>query len=377
MCFIIRMTQDAQWNDGWREVTAPLARLVDIEETARSSGALTRRRAVKTGEALLRLAIAWGPGELSLRQAANWASLSGVAEFCDSALLRRLRKASGWLQMLVEAVLQARARDAEALCGGHRLIRLVDGSTFGVIGADKPGWRLHAGFDLPTGRLGRLMLTSVAEGERLERIPVTPGELRIADRGFARPGGLRHVVEHQGDFLVRMGSRSLKLVDGDGKALDLMTVFAVARERGFYDGDVFVLHGRKSLKTWPPLPVRLIVRPLPAPAAEAARKRLGRSGQREGFDPSPLAEAASQFMMLVTSIAREAPDGDAENLLALYRLRWQIELAFKRMKSLLGMRTVPCKDPELARTWLCAHLLVALLAEDFGAEIGESSPSAA
>ncbi len=49
---------------------------------------------------------------------------------------------------------------------------------------------------------------------------------------------------------------------------------------------------------------------------------------------------------------------------ALYRLRWQIELAFKRMKSLLHMDRLPAKNADLARVWLHANLLVALLAED-------------
>jgi len=67
--------------------------------------------------------------------------------------------------------------------------------------------------------------------------------------------------------------------------------------------------------------------------------------------------------MLVTSIERE--EINADGLLALYRLRGQVELAFKRIKNLLGMRPVPTKDPDLARTGLCSHLLVALLAEQW------------
>lgn len=366
------MSQAAHTNEGWREVIAPLVGMVDLDQTARSTGALVRRRAIKSGEDLLRLAVAWGAGDLSLRQAAAWAGLSGIADLCDSALLRRLRKGADWLEALVQAVLEGRAPITESLGLQGRLIRLVDGSTFGVVGSDKPGWRLHAGFDLPTGRMGRMALTTAAEGEGLERIAVTPGELRIADRGFARPEGLRHMVDHGGDFLVRMGSRSLKLEDADGKPLDLLAVFATAEKEGLYDQDVFVLHGRKSRKTWSPLPVRLIVQPLSPEAAQAARQRLSRAGQRECYDPSPLAVAAAGHVMLVTSI--DHAQLDAAALLALYRVRWQVELAFKRLKSLLGMRTVPAKDPDLARTWLYANLLVALLAEDFSADLGDSSP---
>ncbi len=369
---MLMMARDAFTEDGWREVLAPLAGLVDLDETARTTGALVRRRGVPNAGALLRLAFAWGAGGLSLRRAAAWADMSNVADLCDSALLRRLRKAGDWLEALLQAVLDGRAGAAGAPGMQGRLIRLVDGSTFGVVGSDRPGWRLHAGFDLPAGRMGRMALTSAAEGEGLDRIPVTAGELRIADRGFARPDGLRFMLDHGGDFLIRMGARSLKLEERDGPGLDLMEALAVAEREGVHDRDVVVLHGRKGRKTWPPLPVRLIIVPLPPEAARAARQRLQRAGQRERYTPSPVAVAAAGHVMLVTSLGRQV--ADADTVLALYRLRWQVELAFKRIKSLLGMRTVPTKDPDLARTWLCANLLVALLAEDFGADLGDSPP---
>jgi len=64
--------------------------------------------------------------------------------------------------------------------------------------------------------MGQMALTPVAAGEGLQRIAVTVGELRIADRGFARLEGLRYMVDHGGDFLIRLGSRSLRLEDVHG-----------------------------------------------------------------------------------------------------------------------------------------------------------------
>lgn len=371
------MVDDLYEGDGWQAAIAPLRGLVDLDATAYAQGALVRRRGVRSGEALLRLAVAWAAGGLSLRRAAAWAGSAGVGALCDSALLRRLRKADDWLEGLVQSVLAARAPAAEALAAQGRLIRLVDGSTFGVVGSDRPGWRLHAGFDLPScegmgGRMGRLCVTPASEGERLERIAVTPGELRIADRGFARPDGLRHVVEHGGDLLVRVGTRSLKLAEPGGQRLGLAALCAKAEREGTQDRPVWLLHGRKSHKNWPPLALRLIVEPLPPDAAEAARARLERAGQREGYTPSAAAAAGAGHIVLLTSLSRE--QGEAGQLLDLYRLRWQVEVAFKRLKSLLAMRSVPAKDERLARTWLCANLLVALMAEDLGADFGESFP---
>jgi Transposase DDE domain len=378
------MEHERTRSDDWVEVIAPLSRLVDLSQSARAAGALLRCRGVADAEGLLRLILAWGPGKLSLRQAAAWAGVSGTGAMCDSAVLRRLRKAPDWLEALVQVVLTARAAalgvpDAATLgpeLGPEsRLIRLVDGSTFGVVGQDKPGWRLVAGFDLPSARLGRLALTDAATGEKLECLAVTPREVRIADRGFARPAGLRHAVAQGGDFLVRLGSRSLKLRDGNGAAVNLPAAVAQAGRVGVYDADVTILHSRNGTKAWPGVPARLVICPLPAEAAQAARRRCARAGQRESYTPSPRTEAAAGSVMLITSLDRAT--ASAETLLGLYRLRWQIELAFKRLKSLLGMRTVPTRCPALARTWLLAHLLLALLVEDAAIQVGESFPSAA
>lgn len=361
--------QEAQ-EDGWFEAIAPLAGQVDLEATARTSGALTRRREIRSAESLLRLVMAWGPGGLSLRQSATWADTSGIAAMGDAAVLRRLRRSADWLEGLVQAVLEARSQAARPASVDGRLLRLMDGTTFGVVGSNKPGWRLHAGFDLALGRFDGIKLTSTAQGEGLEQIPVTQGEIRIADRGFARPDGLRHMIDHGGDFLIRLGSRSLKLEQDKGVPIDWLALFATALKQGAWDGSVDVLHGRKGRKKWPPLPIRLMIRPLPPEQAEAARQRLRRAGQRESYKPSPLAIEAAGYVMLITSLH----DIQADDLFDLYRLRWQIELAFKRLKSLVGARCVPTKDPDLARTWLYAHLLTALIAEDFSADFGESFP---
>ena len=64
----------------------------------------------------------------------------------------------------------------------------------------------------------------------------------------------------------------------------------------------------------------------------------------------------------------------AKDILAVYRLRWQIELAFKRLKSLLHMDKLPTRTEQTSRSWLYAHLIVALLSDDLSQDFLESSP---
>ena len=77
--------------------------------------------------------------------------------------------------------------------------------------------------------------------------------------------------------------------------------------------------------------------------------------------------------MLGTSLPAE--HYPAAELLTAYRLRWQIELAFKRLKSLLHIDKLPARTELGARSWLYPHLILALSCDDLSQDFLESFPS--
>jgi IS4 transposase len=117
---------------------------------------------------------------------------------------------------------------------------------------------------------------------------------------------------------------------------------------------------------------RLIAVRLPPEQAEASRKRARRASRKNGRQTQPGTLEAAAYVLLLTSLdAREYPPA---RVAALYRLRWQVELAFKRLKSLLHLDALRAKDPALARAWLYAHLIVALLIDDLAQQALDSPP---
>jgi Transposase DDE domain len=88
----------------------------------------------------------------------------------------------------------------------------------------------------------------------------------------------------------------------------------------------------------------------------------------------PITMQSAGFLMVLTSLPSTVTAAD---VLTAYRLRWQIELAFKRLKSQLGLDRLPAKSRDLARSWLLAHLILALLIDDAIQEILDSPPCAA
>ncbi|MPZ21542.1 MAG: transposase, partial [Luteitalea sp.] len=106
---------------------------------------------------------------------------------------------------------------------------------------------------------------------------------------------------------------------------------------------------------------RVIATKLPAPVAAKAVRRAVTSATKKRKRPDPRSLAAAQFVMVFTTLpATRLAAGD---VLDLYRFRWQIELAFKRLKQLLKLSRLPHKDARAAQGWILAKLVVALLLE--------------
>lgn len=357
----------ASHTDDWPSVLGRVSSIIDLDVTARESKALLRCRGVRHASDLLRLALAYGPGGQSLREASAWALLQGIGSLSSQAVMNRLRGASDWLEVIAGRLLAEAS--SSALAAGRR-VRAVDASVIPAPGSGK-NWRLHAVYELREQRFSHLELTDIHGAEGLERVPVETNDVVLGDRVFARPDGLRHVVDGGGDFVVRLGSRSLSLQDPDGAALDLMGVLAESARAGSADLPVLIGHGRK--RDWKPLPARLIVLPKPPEAAERARQKAQRASQRGGHQNDPASLEAAGYLMLITSLPDNAYP--AASILDLYRTRWQIELAFKRLKSLLRIDHLPAKDPALARAWILAHLIVAAIIDDISPDFRDSPPS--
>lgn len=354
----------------WPAVAERIGQAIDLEASARETGVLERRRQVRSASDLLRLALAYGPGGQSLRQTAAWAELQDVASLSDVALMYRLRGAADWLGDVASALLEARVDEPGRIGAALDLrLRVVDGSVISAPGGG-PRWRLHAVYDVAEERFRQVELTGTRTAEALERAAVGPGELMMGDRVFARPGGLRHVVEAGGDFLVRLGRRSLTLTLADGGAFDLAKVLDESDRAGSCDLQVLVHNGGDPKSA--PLAARLVVLKKPPEGADRARKRARRQSQRGGHKNDPLSLRAAEHLMLVTSLGEDRASPD--QLAALYRLRWRIELAFKRLKSLIRIDRLPAKDKNLARAWIFAHLIAALLVEDLSPEFRDSPP---
>ena len=363
------MTHESLLNGDWKSVVARLGGAATLEVSARETKAFLRGREITCALDLLRLVLAYCLGERGLRSAAAWASAIGLADISNVALLYRLRQCGDWLALLVGQLLAARAPKASH----GRLIRIIDATAVPKAGASAKRknqlWRIHSAFDLPQERFGHFELTDERQGETLDRIPVVAGEIRLGDRAYLQPDRTAAVREQGADVLVRAGWKGARWLDADGRPLDLIAAFRKASTRGLIDRPILI-----ARKGGDPLALRLVAVKKPPQAAEAARRKARRDAQREGYQISKGTLAAADWVILVTSLSPE--DFPTADVLALYRLRWRIELGFKRLKSVIGLRGPPGVDERSARPYVLAHLLLILLLEPLIDAFEDSPPMA-
>jgi hypothetical protein len=359
------MTHESLVNEDWSRVVARLGGAEQLAASARATKAFSRRRQIPDAVALLRLVLAYCLGERGLRSTAAWAAAIGLAELSNVALFYRLRQCGDWFAVLIERLLAAAAPKASR----GRLIRIIDATTVPKAGpaARKKSelWRIHSAFDLPHERFGHFELTDQHEGETLDRIPVVKGEIRLADRAHLQPDRMAMVLEADADFVIRAGWKSARWLDAEGRSLDLVAELRAAKPRGLIDRPIWI-----KRKGGAPLALRLIAVKKPAEAAAETRRKARRAAQREGHTISKQTLEAADWVILVTSLGPE--EFATEDVLALYRLRWRIELGFKRLKSLIGLKTPPGTDERSARPYLLAHLLIILLLEPLVREFEDS-----
>jgi len=227
------------------------------------------------------------------------------------------------------------------------------------------------GYDPRGCRFTDFELTDGKGAERLDRFVARADEIRIADRGFgSRPESLRALAEGPGDYLVRVHWRGLHWLDANGARFDVMAFLRGLGEAE--SGEARILIGRGKDRAWEPFAARLIALRLPADKIQAARHRIGKENRRKSRQVQPETLEAASHVLLLTSLD---PQGyPAARIGALYRLRWQVELAFKRLKSLLNLDALRAKDPDLARTWIYANLLAAFLIDDMIRPAPDSPP---
>lgn len=323
---------------------------------AQSTGALVRARNF-TPETLLRTLLIHLADGCSLRETAVRAERGGIAKVSDVALLKRLNASGEWFRrMSTELMVQWVAKPPDLLFGSDYRVRLIDGSTVSEPGATGSTWRIHYSVQLSTLQCDEVHVTETSEGESFQRFQVDPGDLIIGDRGFGNRNNVRYVSDQGGAVIVRLNAANLPLLNEEGTdRFDLLGQLRTLQGTKIGDWNVVVPYQAGHV-----IKGRLCALKKTKEAAERAKQKAERESKKKGHAIKPETLEAAEYIFVFTTLP---PTHSAATVLEVYRGRWQIELVFKRLKSLLGLGHLRKMDLTGAKAWLHGKLFVAFLIE--------------
>jgi len=245
----------------------------------------------------------------------------------------------------------------------------VDATTVCETGKTGSVWRVHWCVNLANLQCAFFALTDVHGGEKLARFPIQAGDLILGDRGYSNATGIDSVCRRGGEVLVRLNPLSLPLYRSRG---DVQRINVLAELRGLPVGELRTLVAwvKGSEGHWHRGRVVAVRRSKAATLRELRQRRWNaKYGERRA---GKQAKAMARYLLVWTSLRRsELP---ARRVLRYYRYRWQLELVFKRCKSIMGLGQLPKHSDASSRAWLAGKLLVAMLVEKIWQQAEAFSP---
>lgn len=331
------------------------------EAKAVELGAVRRQlRSFSDVGAVLRVLLIHLADGCSLRETAARAQMGGLANVSDVALFKRLRSCGSWFQWMTQQLTAAMAlpQAHQALLPGRR-VRLMDGSSVSEPGATGSTWRLHYSLNLNTLGCDEVHVTDASEGESLTRYNIAPGDVVMADRGYANRRGLRHVVHNKADVVLRIGLAQIPLLDEHDEPLELLQRLRKLRVGQAADWRARVPPAKGEKASAAAIDVRVCAYKKNAAQTRAAVQAIEQEARKKRRTAKPETLEAAGYVIVITTLF----EPDADQIMEFYRKRWQVELAFKRLKSLLQLGHLKKTDEQGAMAWLQGKLMVACLIE--------------
>lgn len=356
-------TQVCSWvNDLWESEVVP--RLPEnVEEEAHRLKAFQKVRQVSSASDLLRGLLAYVLCAPSFARLGAWAVLIGLADISKDAWRKRLRLASAWLQWLLGELLAVPA--APNWLQGHTAgqVLVIDATRLRQPGGTGDDWRLHTAYDLRAARLCQVTVTDRHVGESLLHYRLRPGDIVLTDNGYGYRRSIALVVKLQAHTVVRITPSSFPLEDKQGQPIDVLLWLA---KLGAGIGSV------QSLRCWcrweeQRYEVRLIARRLSEETTRRVRQQKIRKAQKDGRTASEATLLLAGWLLLVTTLPQE--EWSNQDVLCLYRARWQIELLYKRMKQMLRLEQLRSVHVESVQAIIRLLLVAWVLQEEVASSL--------
>lgn len=327
--------------------------------------AMTRHRGIQDEEELLMLSMFYSYGH-SLMEVKNYAKTEFNTTISDVGFMKRFNRCNEWIKSIISEMLgnEVIKYDIPEKLKDYKVLA-VDASDVRQKGAVQKLFHLHYAVNLFTLSSESFKITQQEQGETLKNFNFGRNTIVIADRGYASMTGIEYCLENLTDFILRIKNKAFNLYNENEETVELSSILKDVTEKSCD----FILYYKYKNKL---KPIRFCAVRKTKEEIEIEKKRILRKESKKQISLSDDTKFTHQYFFVVTSLGKEFT---SDEILGLYRLRWQVEMVFKRYKSILGLGSIPTKTDISGLVWLNCKMLIALLIEKILSEV-DFSPCA-
>ncbi|MCL2825078.1 MAG: hypothetical protein FWD57_13900 [Polyangiaceae bacterium] len=332
---------------------------------AKTCGAFQRARQFDDPGALLRMLLIHASGGCGVRATVANAGEIGVAKLSSVAFHKRMRNSADWLSWICSGLCD-RLR-SRCLVHGDERILAVDGMNVFGMDSKRTQWRIDYAYDLRTFRCEWFAASDVQNARGISIPGLSIGDVVVADGEYYSSKVVQDAKDAGAVVVIRMPGWVDGLEDRAGQMFSAVDASSTLRVGEI--GDWFVrIVGSDGGR----IDGRVISTRLPAAVAvcESRGERDGAFSKSVELDRRDV--EACQFAKVFTTIAEDRLDG--RGVFDLCCFRWQVERVFAGLRALIGADQLRHTEPDVARTWVTAKLVLAFLDEVLVRESREFSP---
>ena len=334
---------------------------VGYEAACFSEKAIERKRNIKHPNVLMKLCLLHLLNGCSLAEVSAIASIEKLGEVSNVAFMKRFEKCNGWFKWIISQLVASDnvLYQKPEWLKDYRVIA-VDASDVREKGCSGRLYRLHFALDLFKMEGLQYKITTNKTGETLRNFEVNKGDLFIADRAYISINGIEHCLNKEGNFIIRLRKNSFKLYDSSDKMGEEIDLLSLLKRLGDNE-EVLDLNVYANGSNGERIPLRVCAKRKNPDALIKTQKRLKRTQSKSGRKISECAKAFNEYIVLITNLRDKIT---TNQVLETYRLRWQVEIYFKRLKSIMDFGELPKRREESIMTWLNGKLMIMLMIEN-------------
>ena len=324
------------------------------EQACFDTGAIQRKRDIKSPDDLMMLNLFHLMTGCSLIEISEVSKILKIGEISDVGFMKRFKNCNEWFKWIIDKIVTGGliSYKTPKRLKDYRILA-ADASDVSEKGRSGRLYRLHFALDIMKMEAALYNITTRQTGEKLSNFNFKKKDLIIADRGYGTTAGIEYCNERDVQFVIRVNANNIRFCDKEGSIFDIRDK-VIGKEKG--EQNVYVKTNEGNI-----IPVRICFKKKDEKSIEKTKKKLHRQQSKNQRKISDKTKLFHEYIVIVTSLDNK--EITAEEALELYRYRWQAELYFKRLKSILDYGELPKKKEESIFSWLNGKLMIALLLE--------------